>query len=386
MAFTLVAWAALAVGAIWLLAHIIEAILLYLLAGIVAYAIAPIVRRLEQFFTRRVSVALAYAALLCALVGLLAVLVVTALHEWADVAKAIDTLAAGPNTQPLYSWLGYLGLTSDQVHDALQYVDRLAHPGLGTPTATPTPTPTATPAAGGTPTAGATIEPLSAGMAVANVIGSAVLIGIISAYFVTEGNEFRKTLRDSIPIQHREHVRLVIQTLDKVVGGYIRAQLKLSLLIGVLVGVGMWALRVPGPGDWWTKGVPRPLFLGALAFVLEFIPMVGLWITGAVCVLVALTQSPTLALMALIYFIIASVIEANVAAPRILAEAVDIHPMVSLFALLAGAQLFGLWGAAFAAYWSDWRTTHPEQFPPDDEGGVGLPVPVGAPSQTPGTA
>jgi predicted PurR-regulated permease PerM len=154
-----------------------------------------------------------------------------------------------------------------------------------------------------------------------------------------------------------------VTTVNHVIGGYIRGQLLLSLIISVLVGVGMWLLRVP-----------HPLFLAAVAFVFEFVPMIGLWIVGATCVLVALTQSPTLALIVLVYIALASAFEGNIASPRILGRAVDIHPVVSLFALLAGAELFGLWGALFAApaaglaqalfsaFWKGWRSAHPEQF------------------------
>jgi predicted PurR-regulated permease PerM len=146
--------------------------------------------------------------------------------------------------------------------------------------------------------------------------------------------------------------------------GYIRGQMLLSFLIAALVGIGMWLL-----------GVPHPLFLAAVAFVFECVPVVGFWIMGAVCVIMALTQGWSTALFALGYFVIASNIEANIAAPRILGRAVHVHPVVSLLALLAGAEAFGLWGALFAApaigiaqallsaEWTGWRETHPREFP-----------------------
>jgi len=74
---------------------------------------------------------------------------------------------------------------------------------------------------------------------------------------------------------------------------------------------------------------------------------------------------------------IASVIEGNILSPRLLGHAVGVHPLVSLFALLAFAEVFGLWGALFAApaagfaqalataLWRQWRSAHPEQYPQD---------------------
>ena len=145
-------------------------------------------------------------------------------------------------------------------------------------------------------------------------------------------------------------------------------------------------------------GVPFPLVLAVLAFVLEFIPMIGLWLVGALCVLVALSQGWQIALLALGVAIIASVIEGNILAPRLLGHAVGVHPMVSLFALLAFAELFGLWGALFAAplagfaqalataFWRQWRSNHPEQYPQDagaQPAGAGILAPANGAGQAP---
>jgi predicted PurR-regulated permease PerM len=85
------------------------------------------------------------------------------------------------------------------------------------------------------------------------------------------------------------------------------------------------------------------------------------------------------ALLALVLVIIASVIEGNILSPRLLGHAVGVHPLVSLFFLLAFAEIFGLWGALFAApiagflqaiataFWRQWRANHPEQYPEDVE-------------------
>jgi predicted PurR-regulated permease PerM len=71
----------------------------------------------------------------------------------------------------------------------------------------------------------------------------------------------------------------LLETLQRVVGGYIRGQLFLCTLIGLLVGVGMQIM-----------GVPYALLLGVLAFILEFIPVLGTLVSGAICVLFALTH------------------------------------------------------------------------------------------------
>ena len=84
-------------------------------------------------------------------------------------------------------------------------------------------------------------------------------------------------------------------------------------------------------------------------------------------------------MLALILVIIASVIAGNILSPRLLGHAVGVHPLVSLFFLLAFAEIFGLWGALFTApvagfaqafttaFWRQWRSNHPEQYPEDVE-------------------
>src|SRR6185312_17423471 len=115
--------------------------------------------------------------------------------------------------------------------------------------------------------------------------------------------------------------------------------------------------------------------LGVLAFVLEFIPVLGTLTSGAICVLIALTQGWLIALLVLAYFIIVHIIEGDIVGPRIVGKAVGLHPAISIIALLAGAELFGIWGAVLAspiagvlqallvAIYRDWRSTHPDQFP-----------------------
>ena len=121
-------------------------------------------------------------------------------------------------------------------------------------------------------------------------------------------------------------------------------------------------------------GVPYALLLGVVAFVLEFIPVLGTLVSGLICVLLALTKGWLLAIIVLVYFVVVHVIEGDVVGPRIVGKAIGLHPVVSLAALIAGGELFGIWGALFAspvagvlqallvAVWSEWRETHPQEF------------------------
>jgi len=121
--------------------------------------------------------------------------------------------------------------------------------------------------------------------------------------------------------------------------------------------------------------VPYPAFLGALAALLEFIPVIGVLISGAICCLLALTQGWLLALIVLGYFIGIHVIEGYVLVPRIMGRTIGVHPAITLLAVIAGSELLGLIGAVLAgpfagliqsilrSFWVYYQETHRAQFP-----------------------
>ena len=121
------------------------------------------------------------------------------------------------------------------------------------------------------------------------------------------------------------------------------------------------------------------VLLGVLAFVFAFVPVLGTFVSGATCVLLALPRGWIWAVCVLGYFVLIHIFEGEVVGPRIVGKAIGLHPIVSLTALIAGAELFGIWGALFAsplagilqamlvAVWKEWRATHPEQFPEPQE-------------------
>jgi predicted PurR-regulated permease PerM len=171
-----------------------------------------------------------------------------------------------------------------------------------------------------------------------NAVVDTVLVLILSVYLVANQLRIVRWLREQAPRGQRARANLMISIVNQVVGGYVRGTLTMAVLIGVLVGVGLGVL-----------GVRYALLLGILAFFMEFIPVLGVLISGAICVLVALFQGWVLALVVLAYFVFVHVIEGDVIGPRVMGRAVGIHPAVALVALVAGSELFGLWGALFGA-------------------------------------
>jgi predicted PurR-regulated permease PerM len=106
---------------------------------------------------------------------------------------------------------------------------------------------------------------------------------------------------------------------------------------------------------------------------MEFIPVIGVLVSGSVCVVIALFTGWVTALIVLGYFAFVHVIEGEVVGPRIMAKAVGIHPATAIVALVAGTELFGIWGALFELRWPAW--SRPSARRPGKSSGVATHAP-----------
>ncbi len=310
------AWFAVLLVAGWLLAHIARALLTLVLAAVLAYTLTPLVARLARALPRPLAIAVAYVLGFVVLLSLGAFIVATAATQVTALVDHLPQYArqaqrAEPQFLPL---LRPLGITAASLHSAQQQAITALR-GVGT-----------------------TAARESFGV-VRGVVSTLIdLILILSVYLTANGPTIARRMRRETPGAQRWRTSLLIAIVNQVVGGYIRGTLTLATLVGVLVGAGMLVLHVP-----------YAALLGVLAFFMEFIPIIGVLISGAVCVVIALFQGWVVALLVLAYFAVVHIIEGDVVGPRIMGKAVGIHPATALLALVAGTELFGFWGALFGA-------------------------------------
>jgi len=109
------------------------------------------------------------------------------------------------------------------------------------------------------------------------------------------------------------------------------------VFLGVITGVGLWAV-----------GVPFAFPLGVLSGLSVFVPYIGPIVASLPGVLLALSVSPTLALYALIVYVIVQQIEGNIAMPLLQRWTVSMPPVVSMLSMVAFGLLFGFWGVLLA--------------------------------------
>lgn len=340
----ILAWIALIAVVLWAAAQVIRTLLILAIAALLAYALTPTVKFLQRFMPRLLAILVVYLLVLGVISLLLYLVVSTAIAQVVSLRHYVqDLLTPAVNGQPspFEQTLNTLGISQGQIESARQQITTQLEGIAGS------------------------VIPLLRG--IFNFILDTIIVAVLSIYLLIDGARVGQWLRRNAPLQLRERTGFLIDTIQRVVGGYIRGQLFLSTLIGLLVGVGMALFHVP-----------YALLLGVLAFVFAFIPVLGTFLSGAICVLLALTQGWIIAVIVLFYFVGVHVFEGDIVGPRIVGKAVGLHPVISLVALVAGAELFGILGALFASpvsgviqalivsLWTEWRISHPEQFPAED--------------------
>ena len=171
-----------------------------------------------------------------------------------------------------------------------------------------------------------------------NVFLSVIIVVILSFYMVIEERELKKGIATWLtPPRYRDLVTTVMPKVREKLGYWLRGQLTIMLIVGVLVYIILTIL-----------GVPFALVLAITAALLEIIPFIGPFLSVVPAIIVALSVSPLLAgLVALFYFFVQQ-FEGDVLTPKVMQKVAGLNPVVSIVAILVGWELAGIAGALFA--------------------------------------
>jgi predicted PurR-regulated permease PerM len=164
-----------------------------------------------------------------------------------------------------------------------------------------------------------------------------VLITIASAYFLYDYPKITANIARFVPVRWRALHADLSSKADRAVGGYLRGQLLITIILGFIIWIGLSII-----------GVPLAVAISFLAAVFNLVPYLGPVVGTIPAVLLGLTVSPLTALLALVVFIIANQIEAHVLGPMILAKSTDIHPVTVLISIMIGIGAMGILGAFIA--------------------------------------
>ncbi|KKS16112.1 MAG: hypothetical protein UU77_C0043G0002 [candidate division WWE3 bacterium GW2011_GWC1_41_7] len=160
---------------------------------------------------------------------------------------------------------------------------------------------------------------------------------MISLYMSLDWINIKERLLSLFKEPLKEEMTNVVEEVETNVGHWVKGQLVLMLVIGVLSFFGLWAL-----------GVDYPLALALIAGLLEAVPILGPVISAVLASVIGFSQDPIIGLAVLGFFTILQQLENNILVPKIMQRVSGFSPLVILIALIVGSNFFGVMGAIVA--------------------------------------
>lgn len=309
---------ALVIGAVWLFYQELEILPPLILALLLAYLLNPIVTFLQrrQRMPRVLAVTLTYLALIILLIGVASLLVPVLIRQVRGLFGQLDQILEQVSRLP---WLDALGIRIDSASVAEQLRAELA-------------------------TIAAIVPRVLIGAATG--VLNTILVLVLSFYLLIDAEAIGRSINGLVPEEYRDEWQRIQDEFGNIWSSFLRGQIILALIIGVIVTITLGIL-----------GVPNALFLGLLAGVLEVIPNLGPVIAMIPAVLIALFQgsinwavdNTIFAAMVVLAYIVIQQLENHLIVPKVIGSSVNLPPVVIIIGAIAGANLAGILGIFLAA-------------------------------------
>ncbi len=318
----------------WALAGALgHAIFLFLTAAVIAFLLNPLVRALRRLRIRRgFGVAVVFLSFAAAMIALIVALVTVVVEQTRSAADRVDTYltdepgrsgdsAFDRDVADLETWLRGRGIDVELRQQVDEWIADVNVSDL-------------------------TQEAISfaegAAFGVVELLFSIVLIVVIAVYMLLDMPKLERATDRRFPPHGGAPLTLRIESA---LAGYVRGQVLLSTIIGSSAGVGMWVLGaldlVPGAEEY-------ALLFGLWTAVIEVIPYIGPWLSAVPPAIYALIVDPVSFLWVAALFVFIYQVEGHVVVPNVMANALRLHPLLVIFGLLAGAELYGIAGILVA--------------------------------------
>ena len=172
----------------------------------------------------------------------------------------------------------------------------------------------------------------------AQIVSGALLVLVFLLYIVTSGDSIWGWIRDRFSAGRRDRVARGGAAAWNAASGYIRGISLIALIDTTVITIGMLIIGTPHVGT-----------LALLSFVTLFVPILGAWVSGTVIVLVTLASVGTGAAVAMaVVILLAQQLDSMFVTPLVYQQTVNLHPIVTLTAVIVGSQLLGIVGAFLA--------------------------------------
>jgi predicted PurR-regulated permease PerM len=307
---------ALSIVLLWTVYLVRDALLLIYVAALVAIGFSPIVNTIERRrlagrhrLPRWAAILLIYLTLIGSLVGIGMMVVPPLVMQAREFWEALPMLL-----QRAQQWLTDRGVQIQPItiQDAVEQ----------------------TTSGGGTDAVGTVVRTIWG--FVGGVFGLLTIL-ILAFYFLVDSASLVRTFVRLFPRPARGRVEDACVRIVTKVSAWLGGQLLLGAIIGTTAAVGLWAI-----------GVPYFYVLALIAGIGEMIPVVGPLLAAVPAVAVALSVSPTMALLVAIFFLIQQQVENHVLVPKVMERQVGVSAVGVIVALLLGGSLLGVIGALLA--------------------------------------
>src|SRR5215207_1586250 len=172
----------------------------------------------------------------------------------------------------------------------------------------------------------------------AQVVSGALLMLVFLLYILTGGDAIWRWIQGRVGPTSRDRVAVAGSVAWSAATGYVRGIALIALIDAVVITVGMLVIGTPHVGT-----------LALLTFVCLFIPILGAWVSGAVIVLVTLAAVGTGGAVAMaLVILVGQQLDSMFVTPLVYQQTVNLHPIVTLTAVIVGSQLLGTVGAFLA--------------------------------------
>lgn len=170
-----------------------------------------------------------------------------------------------------------------------------------------------------------------------NVLFIIFILPFIVFYMLKDFPVFEKMALKWLPRHYRKKTLVTIQEVDRELGKFIRSQITVGIIVGMLALIGYSII-----------GLPYPLILASLVAITNIIPLIGPLLGAIPAVLIGATISWKLALFTIAINFLVQMIEGQVLSPLVVSRSTLLHPLLILLILAIGGQLFGFIGLLLA--------------------------------------
>jgi predicted PurR-regulated permease PerM len=324
---------------VWVVAGAVRHVLfLFLVALLIALLLSPLVRAFAGLrIPRGFAVALVYLMFALVVVSAIGALGTVVVNETKTAAKRVDsyfttvdgrtgTVAAGRDVDRLQHWLdthrlgaihvrerGHRLVRDVRKHDIGKYTNKVVQFAEG------------------------------AAISIGKLLFAAIIVLVVSIYMLLDFPRLARAIDRRFP--PRAGAEPLLVRMEHSLTSYVRGQALVSLIIGTSAGIGLWLLGVLG---WLPHGQKYALLFGAWTALTELIPYLGPWLGAIPPAVYGLVTHPVSAVWVALLFLAIHQVEGHIVIPNVMGSALRLHPLLVIFGLLAGGEIYGLPGALIA--------------------------------------